>query len=242
MHTYFERTVIGLILLNTLSLASEHYEEAFWVTETNRIANLFFTVIFAVEMCLKLFGFGCKKYVADNFNNFDAFIVIMSYVELVVPQDESGEGGGGLGMLRAFRLLRIFKIIKSWESLKVLLSTVFDSLQAITNLGVLIVLFLFIFALLCKQFFSEPLLDDGGEVSRYSFGDTYTALITMFIILTGENWNEVMILVISNKKSFAPAYLFISMMLLGNFMLLNLFLAILLKSISDIGEEENEEE
>ena len=101
-------------------------------------------------------------------------------------------------MLRAFRLLRIFKIIKSWESLKVLLSTVFDSLQAITNLGVLIVLFLFIFALLCKQFFSEPLLDDEGEESRYSFGDTYTALITMFIILTGENWNEVMILVISN--------------------------------------------
>ena len=60
----------------------------------------------------------------------------------------------------------------------------------------------------------------------------------MFIVLTGENWNEVMILVISNKRSFTPAYLFTSMMLLGNFMLLNLFLAILLKSISDIGEED----
>jgi hypothetical protein len=89
---------------------------------------------------------------------------------------------------------------------------------------------------LCKQFFSEPLLDDGGEISRYSFGDTFTALITMFIILTGENWNEVMILVISNQETYGAAYLFISMMLLGNFMLLNLFLAILLKSISEIGE------
>ena len=237
----FERIIIGLILLNTLSLASEHYEENPAVTETNVVANLFFTVIFAVEMVLKLYGLGCRDYVADNFNNFDAFIVIMSYVELIVPQDESGEGGGGLGMLRAFRLLRIFKIIKSWDSLKVLLSTVFESLQAITNLGVLIVLFLFIFALLCKQFFSEPLLDDGGEESRYSFGDTFTALITMFIILTGENWNEVMILVISNEENFGAAYLFISMMLLGNFMLLNLFLAILLKSISEIGEKEEEE-
>jgi ABC-type iron transport system FetAB permease component len=85
------------------------------------------------------------------------------------------------------------------------------------------------------------LLDDAGEESRYSFGDTYTALITMFIILTGENWNEVMILVIDNSKSFTPAYLFISMMLLGNFMLLNLFLAILLKSISDTGEELEED-
>lgn len=86
------------------------------------------------------------------------------------------------------------------------------------------------------------MLDGDGEESRYSFGDTYTAIITMFIILTGENWNEVMILVIDNKKSFTPAYLFISMMLFGNFMLLNLFLAILLKSITDIGEEEEAEE
>lgn len=74
-------------MLNTLSLASEHYEEDPAVTETNVVANLFFTVIFAVEMLLKLYGFGLNKYVQDNFNNFDAFIVIMSYVELLVPQD-----------------------------------------------------------------------------------------------------------------------------------------------------------
>lgn len=62
----------------------------------------------------------------------------------------------------------------------------------------------------------------------------------MFIVLTGENWNEVMILVISNKKSYIWAYLFIFAMLLGNMMLLNLFLAILLKSITSVGEEEDE--
>ena len=55
------------------------------MTRTNEIANLFFTVIFAVEMVLKLYGFGCKKYASDSFNLFDAFIVTMSYVELVVP-------------------------------------------------------------------------------------------------------------------------------------------------------------
>ena len=235
----FERTIISLILLNTLSLASEHYEEAYAVTRTNEIANLFFTVIFAVEMVMKLYGFGCKKFAEDSFNLFDAFIVTMSYVELIVPKDESGEGGGGIGMLRAFRLLRIFKIIKSWESLKVLLGAVLGSMEAITNLGILIFLFLFIFALFCKQFFAEPLLD-GGEEARYAFGDTYTAIITIFIVLTGENWNEVMILAISNKQSFIWAYLFVFMMLLGNFMLLNLFLAILLKSISSVGEEEDD--
>ena len=115
----------------------------------------------------------------------------------------AAEGGGGLGMLKAARLLRIFKIIKSWESLKVLLGAVLGSMDAITNLGILIFLFLFIFALFCKQFFAEPLLDGGwgggdGDEARYAFGDTYTAIITIFIVLTGENWNEVMILSISN--------------------------------------------
>ena len=164
---------------------------------------------------------------------------------MAIPVDPNAEGGGGLGMLKAARLLRIFKIIKSWESLKVLLGAVLGSMDAITNLGILIFLFLFIFALFCKQFFAEPLLDGGwgggdGDEARYAFGDTYTAIITIFIVLTGENWNEVMILSISNKKSFIWAYLFVFMMLLGNFMLLNLFLAILLKSISSVGDNEDD--
>lgn len=64
----------------------------------------------------------------------------------------------------------------------------------------------------------------------------------MFIILTGENWNEIMIQVIDNYQTFMPSLFFIIMMIIGNFMLLNLFLAILLKSISEIGNNEDEEE
>lgn len=83
---------------------------------------------------------------------------------------------------------------------------------------------------------------DGDDEARYTFTNTGIALVTMFIILTGENWNEVMILTIDTYKSFRPSLLFIFMMLLGNFMLLNLFLAILLKSISDIGDDDDDGE
>ena len=80
---------------------------------------LFFTLVFLFEMIMKLTGFGFKKYVSDSFNIFDAFIVIMSLVELFMPGEDSS-----LSVLRAFRLLRIFKIVKSWKSLKKLLKTV----------------------------------------------------------------------------------------------------------------------
>ena len=96
-------------------------------------------------MILKIIGLGFKDYFSQGFNVFDAFIVIMSYVDLFSPGEDSS-----LSVLRAFRLLRIFKIIKSWTSLRKLLKTVLESLQAITNLGVLIILYLFIAALLCK--------------------------------------------------------------------------------------------
>ena len=72
------------------------------------------------------------------------------------------------------------------------------------------------------------------------------SLITFFIILTGENWNEIMVQVISSSGTITgPAIFFSLMMILGNYMLLNLFLAILLKFISDNGDDEigpNDEE
>jgi voltage-dependent calcium channel T type alpha-1G len=63
-------------------------------------------------MIIKLIALGCVGYANDSFNLFDAFIVLMSYVEIAMPGDS-----GGLTVLRAFRLMRVFKIIKSWKIL-----------------------------------------------------------------------------------------------------------------------------
>ena len=189
-HPFFEKFIIILILINTACLASEFYDSPDWINSLLDMMNLFFTVVFAMEMIIKMSGFGFRKYYSDKFNIFDCFIVIMSYVELLMPGDNSS-----LSVLRAFRLLRIFKIIKSWDSLRILLSTVLDSMTAITNLGVLIMLFLFISALLMKQFYQGELIDDEWEVSRYSYSTTGSALINVFILLTGEAWTDQMIIV-----------------------------------------------
>jgi hypothetical protein len=211
-------------------LASEHYGQPDWVHEAQDIGNLLFSIVFAVEMVFKLFGLGIKKYVADNFNIFDGVIVIVSIVELLHQGGESS----GLSVLRAFRLLRIFKIIKSWTELRVLLITVIKSMGAITNLGFLTILYLFIMSLLSKQLYGNTLYTEDGEESRYTFRTTGYSLITIYIILTGENWNEIMIQVINMSKDyFTVSMFFIFMMIFGHLMLLNLFLAILLKFISE---------
>ena len=236
---FVEKVLIVLILINTFFMAVQIYEQPEALEKACDYANLFFTVIFLLEMIAKMIGLGFKKYFSEGFNIFDCFIVVMSYVELIM----SARGGGGsLSVLRAFRLLRIFKIVKSWKSLRILLSTVLESLTAIMNLAILILLYLFISALLLKQFYSGQLYDSDGEESRYSFSTTGDALVTVFIILTGENWNEPMVQVISKWESFAPAPLFIAITMLGNWMLLNLFLAILLKALSKEHNEDDKKE
>jgi len=67
--------------------------------------------------------------------------------------------------------------------------------------------------------------------------------VTIFIILTGENWNEIMVLVMEQTGSVAmPAIFFFSLMIIGNYMLLNLFLAILLKFISENGDVDDDDD
>ena len=206
-----------------------------------------FTILFTIEMVLSLIGLGWKGYFSDGFNCFDCAVVVMSLIELFWMVISQSTEGGVISILRGFRLLRIFKLVKSWTSLQKILGTIITSLPAVANLAVLALLFIFIYALIGKQFFYGELIDpDTEEDSRYHFNGFWRSLITMFIVLTGENWNWVMRIVIENRPDqywTAVAY-FVSAMLIGNFMLLNLFLAILLKYLQDnvIREEEEKKE
>lgn len=92
-------------------------------------------------------------------------------------------------------------------------------------------LLIFVYSLVGMQFFSDPLKYEDGSIARYSFSSFGDAMVTIFIILTGENWNEIMSLAIKQHGWVASLY-FLSLMVVGNFMLLNLFLAILLQYLS----------
>ena len=138
----FNLLIIGLIMLNTSFMAMEHYEMDDTFSTVINFGNSTMTCIFACEMILKLIGLGCRQYVKDGFNDFDAIIVIIGLLEFV------NAGSKVLTVLRAFRLLRIFKIVKSWTTLKKILQTVLSSFSSIANLGLLMCLLIFIYALI----------------------------------------------------------------------------------------------
>ena len=122
--------------------------------------NVFFTWAFTFEMIVKLIGFGPNNYRKDYFNLFDALLVILSLIDwgLTLPShlnnEISSSDGGLLKVFRALRLLRIIKLARRWTGLQKIIKKTAESALDILTFAVLLLLFVFIFALLGMEFFA----------------------------------------------------------------------------------------
>ena len=230
----FNGFIIFVILLNTVVLAMDKYPDyPLEVQRVFEVGNTFFTVIFTVEVVIKVTGLGVSGFASDKFNIFDALIVIISLVE-TFAQSAGSEGGGAFSALRAFRLSRIFKIFRSGD-LRTLLDGIAFTVLAVGDYTILLGLFVYVFTLLGMSFFAGKVKfnDDGdldlenGTVPRANFDKLGWAFLTVFEVMIGENWNAVMY---DHMRSVGPAscVYFIGLVIFGNIIMLNLFLAILL--------------
>jgi hypothetical protein len=200
------------------------------------VGNTIFTVIFTLEVLLKVTGLKVSGYAADKFNLFDASIVIVSLVEMAAAS-AGGGGGGGAGAfsaLRAFRLSRIFKIFRAGD-LRTLLDGIAFTVLAVGDYTILLGLFVYVFALLGMSFFAGKVkFNDDGDVDlengtspRANFDRLGWAALTVFEVMIGENWNGVMYDHMRTVGGASCIY-FIALVIFGNIIMLNLFLAILL--------------
>ncbi|XP_035230551.1 voltage-dependent calcium channel type D subunit alpha-1-like isoform X2 [Stegodyphus dumicola] len=230
--------VIVLVFLNTLALASEHNSQPPWLDYFQEIANLFFVVLFTLEMLLKLFSLGIQGYFVSLFNRFDCFVVVSSILETVLTYSDVMPPLG-VSVLRCVRLLRIFKVTKYWASLRNLVASLINSMRSIASLLLLLFLFIVIFALLGMQVFGGKFNNNPHEDKpRSNFDSFWQSLLTVFQILTGEDWNEVMYHGINayggvGSPGVLACIYFIILFICGNYILLNVFLAIAVDNLAD---------
>nr|XP_042895043.1 muscle calcium channel subunit alpha-1 [Parasteatoda tepidariorum] len=247
--------IIVLVFLNTLALASEHNSQPPWLDYFQEIANLFFVALFTLEMLLKIFSLGFQGYFVSLFNRFDCFVVLSSILETVLTYSDVMPPLG-ISVLRCVRLLRIFKVTKYWSSLRNLVASLINSMRSIASLLLLLFLFIVIFALLGMQVFGGKFNNNPHEDKpRSNFDSFWQSLLTVFQILTGEDWNEVMYHGINayggvGSPGVLACIYFIILFICGNYILLNVFLAIAVDNLADAEsltaiekeEEENEKE
>ncbi|XP_019621227.1 PREDICTED: sodium channel protein type 2 subunit alpha-like isoform X2 [Branchiostoma belcheri] len=216
------------IVLNTMFMAMDHYGKSESFELTLKTGNYVFTAIFAAEFFLKLLALGPTVYFSSGWNCFDAIIVILSLAELGL------EGVQGLSVLRSFRLLRVFKLAKSWPTLNLLISIIGSSIGALGNLTFILGIVVYIFAVIGMQLFGaeyEKRLDlFDGELPRWSFVDFLHSFLIIFRVLCGEWIENMWVCMLVNGWACIP--LFILSMIIGNLVILNLFLALLLSCFS----------
>ncbi|XP_071560723.1 ca[2+]-channel protein alpha[[1]] subunit T isoform X5 [Temnothorax nylanderi] len=261
-YKYFQQGILLAILINTLSMGIEYHNQPEQLTVAVEMSNIVFSAIFAVEMMLKVIAEGPFGYISNGFNVFDGIVVILSVVELCqsVIEGRGGLGGGssGLSVLRTFRLLRILKLVRFLPNLR---RQLFVMLRTMDNVAVffsLLVLFIFIFSILGMYLFggkfcmwadrSRP-CTCAEVVSRHPmcrcdrkhFNDIVWALVTVFQILTQEDWNVVLFNGMQKTSHWAALY-FVALMTFGNYVLFNLLVAILVEGFSSERNERRERE
>ncbi|OWK08208.1 CACNA1E, partial [Cervus elaphus hippelaphus] len=204
--------VLSLVALNTACVAIVHHNQPQWLTHLLYYAEFLFLGLFLLEMSLKMYGMGPRLYFHSSFNCFDFGVTVGSIFEVVWAIFRPGTSFG-ISVLRALRLLRIFKIT--------------NSMKSIISLLFLLFLFIVVFALLGMQLFGGRFnFNDGTPSANF---DTFpAAIMTVFQILTGEDWNEVMYNGIRSQGGVSSgmwsAIYFIVLTLFGNCILFKMLL------------------
>ncbi|XP_028283639.1 voltage-dependent R-type calcium channel subunit alpha-1E-like [Parambassis ranga] len=243
----FYLMVLSLVALNTICVAIVHHNQPDWLTIFLYYAEFVFLGLFLAEMFLKIYGLGFRLYFHSSFNCFDCGVIVGSIFEVVWGFFRPGMSFG-ISVLRALRLLRIFKITKYWASLRNLVVSLMSSMKSIISLLFLLFLFIVVFALLGMQLFGGRFIFEDYTPTNF---DTFpAAIMTVFQILTGEDWNEVMYNGIRSQGGVQygmwSSIYFIVLTLIGNYTLLNVFLAIAVDNLANAQEltkdEEEEEE
>ncbi|XP_061840237.1 voltage-dependent P/Q-type calcium channel subunit alpha-1A-like isoform X2 [Nerophis lumbriciformis] len=241
----FYWTVLCLVGLNTICVAAVHYNQPELLSDFLFYAEFIFLGLFMSEMLIKMYGLGIQPYFHSSFNCFDCVVIVGSIFEVVWATIKPGTSFG-ISVLRALRLLRIFKVTKYWAPLRNLVVSLLNSMKSIVSLLFLLFLFIVVFALLGMQLFGGQFnFEDGTPPTNF---DTFAAAImTVFQILTGEDWNVVMYDGIEsqggvNDKGMVFSIFFIVLTLFGNYTLLNVFLAIAVDNLANAQELTKDEE
>uniref|UniRef100_A0A8C9WB04 Voltage-dependent calcium channel type A subunit alpha-1 n=1 Tax=Scleropages formosus TaxID=113540 RepID=A0A8C9WB04_SCLFO len=235
-HTFYW-TVLSLVALNTICVAIVHHNQPEWLSIFLYYAEFVFLGLFLMEMFLKMYGLGPRLYFHSSFNCFDCGVIVGSIFEVVWGFFRPGMSFG-ISVLRALRLLRIFKITKYWASLRNLVVSLMSSMKSIISLLFLLFLFIVVFALLGMQLFGGRFIFEDYTPTNF---DTFpAAIMTVFQILTGEDWNEVMYNGIRSQggvqSGMWSSIYFIVLTLFGNYTLLNVFLAIAVDNLANAQE------
>jgi hypothetical protein len=209
------------ILANAVVLAMDTYDLDSNTASSLATANIVFVVVFAVELVIKVFAYGLSGYCQDSFRIFDGLIVLISIIDILPLYD----GTYGLSVIRLSRTLRVVRLAAKWQSMKTIIAVLAQTLPSFGWTALLLGLFWFIFSILGLQLFGNVYGDEPLPDSNFS--SLNNSLLSVFQLLVGEAMDSMIYAHIALTSGAAFLFFFV-WILIGQYILLNLVLALLL--------------
>uniref|UniRef100_A0A4W3K8K7 Sodium channel protein n=1 Tax=Callorhinchus milii TaxID=7868 RepID=A0A4W3K8K7_CALMI len=240
-HKGFEPCTIGLITLNVLVMACDHYGQTKTFATVLNWFNIIFTALFTLEAVVKLSG-QRLYYFTQAWNIFDFIVVILSIAGILLDSTASKKQAVSPTILRVFRIVRLarlLRLVRSLKGIRKLLFTLVISIPALFNIGLLLGLVMFIYAILGMNLFRdltrEPPIND--IVNFETFGNS---MMLLFRLTTAAAWNEVLQVMVHSKEQrpFVAIIYMTSYILCANIVIINMYVAVILENFHEAQEQE----
>lgn len=213
-HRQTERIVIGLILLNALTLGLETSTAV--MAEYGgllRAIDHLLLAIFVAELLARILV-RRGAFFRDPWSIFDLLVVGIA----LVPATDS------FSVLRALRVLRVLRLITALPSLKRVVGGLISAMPGMGSISLLMGLIYYVFSVMGTKLF--------GQTSPDQFGSLGSTAYTLFQVMTFDDWSSGVARPLMEKHAYAIAYLVV-FILLSAFMMLNLFIGVVVTALDD---------
>ena len=243
---YFNRFIIATILLAGLVVGAQTYtnfaqENAQVLTFLDRLI----LIIFTLEASIKILGQGKNpfNYFKNPWNVFDFFIVAACLLEPFLNL-----GGAFLPVLRLTRILRVLRLVTAIPKLQLLVTCLLKSLPSMFYVSILLFLLFYIYGAMAVFLF--------GENDPIHFQNLQTSILSLFRVVTLEDWTDVMYInmygsdqygytaedltkwnPVSSESPLWAAVFFVSFVLIGTMIVLNLVIGVIMNSMDESNAE-----
>ncbi|XP_063675163.1 sodium channel protein type 9 subunit alpha-like isoform X8 [Bolinopsis microptera] len=228
---WFENGIMMCIVINTLCLALDSPSIGDDLDGILSKVNDCLTWIFTTELVIKLVGLLPTEFWKTKWNIFDTIIVIVSLIELHLDTSTSFNVSG----LRSLRVLRVFRLAKSWSTMKALIDIIAESISGLVYLSIILGVVIYTLSVIGMNLFQNEYSEyyNSETMPRWNYQDFYHSFILLFRILCGE-WIELLYETLNATNGDQwPVIFYLGALVLGNFLVLNLFLALLLNAFGE---------
>lgn len=235
--SWFKKIIIFVIVFAGLIIGLETYPSIMssygdWLY----VVDVLILCIFIAEIIIKIIAKGKNplQYFSDGWNVFDFLVVVVCFLPV---------GGSYIAVFRLVRILRVLRLVTSVPKLQLLVNALLKSIPSMSYVGILLLLHFYIYAVVGTFLF--------GKNDPLHFSNLQTSFFTLFKVVTLEGWIQIMNLQIYGSETItpdpigntiiAPVY-FISFIIFGTMIMLNLFIGVIINSMDEIRKEAEEKE